>query len=265
MCAGWLGLSDRERCHDHSTHYQHDQPPRQSRRPAARPVGPRRSGADHHRRRARDRPGARAAASRSPSCTSSPSLCQRRGAYDIAADSRPSGRGQPDRSHAARHGKAGVRPSRGRGRRGRRHAAANTGRSEAVGRCSGRRRRRGRKAGQSRRDPADGRCGGRRGADRRRRRHRPLQPQRDSRQPGRDLHGARRARPRAQRRSTGCGSSSSACSPPASMATTDYTAADFRGRTAIVLGSEAHGLSDHWRAADITADPPAAARARSIA
>jgi TrmH family RNA methyltransferase len=34
--------------------------------------------------------------------------------------------------------------------------------------------------------------------------------------------------------------------------TTDYTAADYRGRIAIVLGSEAHGLSDLWQAADIT-------------
>jgi TrmH family RNA methyltransferase len=32
-----------------------------------------------------------------------------------------------------------------------------------------------------------------------------------------------------------------------------YTTADFRGRAAIVLGSEAHGLSEHWQAADITA------------
>jgi TrmH family RNA methyltransferase len=34
--------------------------------------------------------------------------------------------------------------------------------------------------------------------------------------------------------------------------TTDYTAADYRGRTAIILGSEAHGLSDLWQADDIT-------------
>jgi TrmH family RNA methyltransferase len=34
--------------------------------------------------------------------------------------------------------------------------------------------------------------------------------------------------------------------------TTDYTAADYRGRTAILLGSEAHGLSELWRAEDIT-------------
>ena len=34
--------------------------------------------------------------------------------------------------------------------------------------------------------------------------------------------------------------------------TTDYTAADYRGRTAILLGSEAHGLSESWRAEDIT-------------
>jgi TrmH family RNA methyltransferase len=33
----------------------------------------------------------------------------------------------------------------------------------------------------------------------------------------------------------------------------DYTAADFRGRTAIALGSEAHGLSSHWHTPDITA------------
>lgn len=33
---------------------------------------------------------------------------------------------------------------------------------------------------------------------------------------------------------------------------TDYTAADFRGRTAIVLGSEAAGLTPLWQAADIT-------------
>ena len=31
----------------------------------------------------------------------------------------------------------------------------------------------------------------------------------------------------------------------------DYTAADYRGRTAIVLGSEARGLSELWRGADI--------------
>jgi RNA methyltransferase, TrmH family len=31
----------------------------------------------------------------------------------------------------------------------------------------------------------------------------------------------------------------------------DYTAADFRGRAAIALGSEAHGLSERWRAEDI--------------
>lgn len=35
-------------------------------------------------------------------------------------------------------------------------------------------------------------------------------------------------------------------------ATIDYTAADFRGRTAIVLGCEAHGLSDLWRKPEIT-------------
>lgn len=33
---------------------------------------------------------------------------------------------------------------------------------------------------------------------------------------------------------------------------TDYAAADYRGRTAIILGSEAHGLSNLWHAADIT-------------
>jgi RNA methyltransferase, TrmH family len=32
-----------------------------------------------------------------------------------------------------------------------------------------------------------------------------------------------------------------------------YTSADLRGRTAIALGSEAHGLSEYWQAADITA------------
>jgi TrmH family RNA methyltransferase len=31
----------------------------------------------------------------------------------------------------------------------------------------------------------------------------------------------------------------------------EYTQADFRGRTALLLGSEAHGLSDQWRADDI--------------
>jgi RNA methyltransferase, TrmH family len=36
-------------------------------------------------------------------------------------------------------------------------------------------------------------------------------------------------------------------------AATDYTAADLRGRTAIALGSEAHGLSERWRADDVTA------------
>ena len=35
--------------------------------------------------------------------------------------------------------------------------------------------------------------------------------------------------------------------------TEDYTLADFRGRAAIILGSEAQGLSDSWRAADIQA------------
>jgi len=34
-------------------------------------------------------------------------------------------------------------------------------------------------------------------------------------------------------------------------ASADYMAADFRGRTALVLGSEAHGLSSHWQADDI--------------
>jgi len=33
----------------------------------------------------------------------------------------------------------------------------------------------------------------------------------------------------------------------------EYTQTDFRGRTAIALGSEAHGLSDAWRANDVTA------------
>jgi RNA methyltransferase, TrmH family len=33
----------------------------------------------------------------------------------------------------------------------------------------------------------------------------------------------------------------------------EYTRADFRGRAAIILGSEAHGLSDSWRAEDIQA------------
>ena len=36
-------------------------------------------------------------------------------------------------------------------------------------------------------------------------------------------------------------------------ASIDYTQADFRGRAAIALGSEAYGLSDAWRAADVTA------------
>ena len=35
-------------------------------------------------------------------------------------------------------------------------------------------------------------------------------------------------------------------------ADTAHTAADFRGRAAIILGSEAHGLSEHWKAADVT-------------
>jgi RNA methyltransferase, TrmH family len=35
-------------------------------------------------------------------------------------------------------------------------------------------------------------------------------------------------------------------------ATTEYTSADFRRRAAIILGSEAHGLSNYWQAADIT-------------
>ena len=34
---------------------------------------------------------------------------------------------------------------------------------------------------------------------------------------------------------------------------TEYTRADFRGRTAIILGSEAHGLSPLWRGAGVTA------------
>jgi TrmH family RNA methyltransferase len=34
---------------------------------------------------------------------------------------------------------------------------------------------------------------------------------------------------------------------------TPYTQIDFRGPTAIVLGGEAHGLSDQWRGDDITA------------
>ncbi len=33
----------------------------------------------------------------------------------------------------------------------------------------------------------------------------------------------------------------------------EYTSADFRGRVAIVLGSEARGLSDQWRGDDVTA------------
>ncbi len=32
----------------------------------------------------------------------------------------------------------------------------------------------------------------------------------------------------------------------------EYTAVDFRGRVAIALGSEAHGLSDRWRAAEVS-------------
>jgi TrmH family RNA methyltransferase len=32
----------------------------------------------------------------------------------------------------------------------------------------------------------------------------------------------------------------------------DYTAADYRKHTALILGSEAHGLTAHWRADDIT-------------
>src|SRR5262249_27403506 len=36
-------------------------------------------------------------------------------------------------------------------------------------------------------------------------------------------------------------------------ATIDYVQADFCGRTAIALGSEAHGLSDAWLADDVTA------------
>jgi RNA methyltransferase, TrmH family len=36
-------------------------------------------------------------------------------------------------------------------------------------------------------------------------------------------------------------------------ASIEYTAADFRGPTAIALGSESHGLSPQWQAADITA------------
>jgi TrmH family RNA methyltransferase len=38
-----------------------------------------------------------------------------------------------------------------------------------------------------------------------------------------------------------------------SDAAVDYHKADFRGRVAIALGSEAHGLSNLWRAGDITA------------
>jgi RNA methyltransferase, TrmH family len=34
--------------------------------------------------------------------------------------------------------------------------------------------------------------------------------------------------------------------------TVDYTSVDFRGRAAIVLGSEARGLSDAWRGEDVT-------------
>ena len=36
-------------------------------------------------------------------------------------------------------------------------------------------------------------------------------------------------------------------------ASRDYTEVDFRGPTAIVLGSEAAGLSEAWRANDVTA------------
>ena len=32
----------------------------------------------------------------------------------------------------------------------------------------------------------------------------------------------------------------------------NYTAADFTGKAAVVLGSEAHGLTEHWQADDIT-------------
>lgn len=34
--------------------------------------------------------------------------------------------------------------------------------------------------------------------------------------------------------------------------TIEYIRADFRGRTALLLGSEARGLTDHWRSPDIT-------------
>lgn len=36
-------------------------------------------------------------------------------------------------------------------------------------------------------------------------------------------------------------------------AVSDYTTADFRGRVVIVLGSEAHGLSERWQGVDIAA------------
>lgn len=36
-------------------------------------------------------------------------------------------------------------------------------------------------------------------------------------------------------------------------AAAEYTTVDFRGRTAIGLGSEAHGLSNHWQATDVIA------------
>ena len=84
-------------------------------------------------------------------------------------------------------------------------------------------------------------------------RDRSLQSQRDPRQPGHDLHACRSAKPQAARRWRGCASGSLTILAARVDGAVPYTEVDYRGPTAIVLGSEAAGLSPVWTGDDITA------------
>ena len=118
-------------------------------------------------------------------------------------------------------------------------------RCRAARRPAGRRPRGRREAGQPRRGPADRRRRGRRRRDRRRSADRPVQPERDPGQPRDDLHACRSRPPRPPTvlawlaRARRCGSS-----PPRRRRARSTRTADLRGPLAIVLGSEADGLTD---------------------
>ena len=221
---------------------------------AAAAAEPRRPGVarfDPRRRPSGDRSGARRPVPRS----SRPSSIIDAATADLAALVDRLGGSGADvvRRRRARPGSALLRrPLRGR-RRGRPRARARARSALARRRAAPDGARERREARQPRRGAADRRRRRRRRAHRGRPPDRHVQPERHPGDCRHRLQRSGRQRDVRRRRWPGCERPGCASWPPGSTARTTYAGVDLRGPVAIVLGSEADGLSEAWRGTDISA------------